>query len=233
MNSEIKYWHLRNHKLFSVLNRSQIEELCVIVNYKTCQKGDIIYFSDDAVKRIYLLKKGAIKIAEMDSKGNEVIKEILEKGDLFGELTLDSGSSTAEYAQAVSKEVVICSFKLADFEKLLENYPSVALGFSKMVGFRFTKLKNNYSNLVFKDVKTRLIYFFIDWAEKDGVEKKGAYHLENYLTHQNLASLICSTRQTVTEILNELQRSGLIAYSRTEICIPNLEQLKLITDKEN
>ena len=122
---------------------------------------------------------------------------------------------------------------VADFEKLLENYPSVALGFSKMVGFRFTKLKNNYSNLVFKDVKTRLIYFFIDWAEKDGVEKKGAYHLENYLTHQNLASLICSTRQTVTEILNELQRSGLIAYSRTEICIPNLEQLKLITDKEN
>ena len=231
MISEIKYWHLRNHKLFSVLNKLQIEELCVIMNYKTCQKGDIIYFSNEAVKRIYFLKKGAIKIAEMDNKGNEVIKEMLQKGDLFGELAFDTAASTSEYAQAVSKEVVICSFKLEDFEKLLENYPSVALGYSKMVGFRFTKLKNNYSNLVFKDVKTRLIYFLIDWAEKEGVKKGDSYLLENYLTHQDIASLICSTRQTVTEIINEIDRTGLVAYSRKEISIKNLAQLRALTLK--
>ena len=97
MNSEVKFWHLRNHKLFSVLDNKQIEDLCVVLRFKTAQKGEIIYFSDQADKRIYFLKKGTIKIAEMDEKGNEIIKELLQQGDLFGEMNLEHGSQTPEF----------------------------------------------------------------------------------------------------------------------------------------
>lgn len=226
MNSEVKYWHLRNHKLFSVLNNRQIEELCIIVSYKKAHKGEIIYFADEAVKRIYFLKKGTIKIAEMGENGNESIREILRPGDLFGEITLDQSDGSPEYAQAVSKEVVICSFMLEDFEKLLTEYPGLALRFTKFVGFRLKRLRNNYSNLIFKDVRTRLLAFLKDWAEREGKVTDAGVLIENYLTHQDLAGLVCSTRQTVTQLLNELESKGSLRYSRKEILITDMNRLQ-------
>ncbi len=224
MQNETKYWHLRNHKLFSVLKNSQIEELCVIINYKKVKKNDVIYFANDELKRIFLLKRGRIKIAEMDESGNEIIIDILQSGDLFGELSLDSENKNTEYAQAMS-DVTICSFRLEDFESLMEHHPSVALKFTKFVGFRFKRLENRYSNLVFKDVKTRLIGFIKDWALREGKREGNKITLENYLTHQDIANLICSTRQTVTQLLNDLEHAGLLSYERKEIVVKDVNKL--------
>lgn len=221
-NKENKYWYLRNHKLFSVMSNSQIEELCIITRYKTAKKGEIIYFADDSVKRIYFLKKGTVKIVEAGDNGKEIIKEILQTGDLFGEITLDVNSDSHEYAQAVSNEVVICTFLLENFEKILETYPDIAFKFTKMVGFKLKRMQNNYSNLVFKDVKMRLISFLKEWAEKEGEKTQDGTLLKNYLTHQDIAGLVCSTRQTVNELLNRFEQEGKIKYSRKHIVIKDL-----------
>ncbi len=226
MNSEIKYWHLRNHKLFSVLNNEQIEELCIIMKYKKALRNEIIYLSDESDKRIYFLKKGKVKIVEVGMNGNEIIKEILHPGDLFGEISLDHDMGNPEYAQAISPEVFICSFTLNNFENVLETYPSIALRFTKLVGFRLKRLNNSYSNLVFKDVKSRLLEFIKDWARREGTQSGLAVSIKNYLTHQDMASLICSTRQTVTQLMNELVEEGKITYSRKEIVIKDIQMLQ-------
>lgn len=226
MSTEIKYWHLRHHKLFSVLNNKQIEDLCVIMNYKKAHKGEIIYFADEGSKRIYFLKKGTVKIVEMGDNGIESIKEILQPGDLFGELSLDNDPGNPEYAQVISKEVVICSFRMENFEQVLESHPSIALQFTRIIGFRFKKLRNSYSNLVFKDVRSRLNALLIDWASKEGIAEGNVVKLKNYLTHQDIASLVCSTRQTVTQLLNDLENNGILNYSRQEIVIKDIQKLK-------
>lgn len=225
MSQETQYWYLRNHKLFSVLSNMQIEELCIMTKYKKAGKGEIIYFSEDPDQRIYILKKGNIKIVEADNQGNEIIKEILIPGDLLGELTSSNESSTSEYAVALSKEVIICTFRMADFENLLEKNPTIALSYSKLVGWRFKRVRINYSNLVFKDVKTRLRQFFRDWANREGKNIDGHVHLDNYLTHQDIAGMVCSTRQTVTQLMNDLEAEKLIRYSRKEIIIDDVSKL--------
>ena len=88
MNLDIKYWYLRNHALFSQLKEDEIKELCIISSFKTARKGEIIYFSDQKIDRLYSLKQGRIKIAYYDEKQEEVVSEILKEGDIFGELTL-------------------------------------------------------------------------------------------------------------------------------------------------
>lgn len=225
MKEDIKYWHLRNHKLFWMLKNSQIEQLCIIVGFKKAYKNEIIYFADEPIKRIFFLKKGMIKIVETNPNGEEVIKDIIKQGDLFGELGLNNESVNHEYAQALSDEVKICSFTLDDFEKVMEANPSVALSYTKLVGFKLLRLQNRYSNLVFKDVKTRLIDFIKDWSEKEGIRENNRIRIYNYLTHQDIASLVCSTRQTVNQIINELQSEGKIEYSRKEIVICDINKL--------
>ena len=225
MYDELKYWYLRDHKLFRTLSFAQIKQLCIITGFKNAKKGDVIYFSSSDVPRVFLLKKGNIKIVSIDEDGNETIKDIIQKGDLFGELTLESDRNSNEYAKALTDEVAICSFLLSDFENLLLRNPNLALSYTKFVGLKMKRLKNNYANLVSKDAKTRLITFIKEWAERDGKQEENRVVIENYLTQNDIAQIICTSRQTATLLLNELEENGLMHYGRKEIIIEDVSKL--------
>jgi CRP-like cAMP-binding protein len=225
MYDELKYWYLRDHKLFRVLSFSQIKQLCIIVGFKKAKKGEIIYFSSSDVPRIFLLKRGNIKIVSVDDDGNETIKDVIQKGDLFGELTLEKDTQVNEYAKVLTDEVSICSFLLSDFEDLLLRNPSLALSYTKFVGLKMKRIKNNYANLVSKDAKTRLRQFFIDWCENEGQREGDRVTIENYLTQNDIAQIICTSRQTATQLLSEMESLGTIEYSRKQIIIPDLTKL--------
>lgn len=225
MYDELKYWYLRDHKLFWTLSMSQIKQLCIITGFKKAKKGDIIYFSSSDVPRIYLLKKGNIKIVSIDEDGNETIKEILQKGDLFGELSLEADENVNEYAKVLTSEVSICSFLLSDFEDLLVRNPTLALSYTKFVGLKMKRFKNNYSNLVSKDAKSRLVSFLKDWATREGTFEGNKVTIENYLTQNDISQIICTSRQTATLLLNELEEKNLIYYNRKEIIIDDINKL--------
>jgi CRP-like cAMP-binding protein len=225
MYDELKYWYLRDHKLFWTLSMSQIKQLCIITGFKKAKKGDVIYFSSSDVPRIFLLKKGNIKIVSIDEEGNETIKEILQKGDLFGELSLEQDADVNEYAKALTDEVSICSFLMSDFEDLLVRNPTLALSYTKFVGLKMKRFKNNYSNLVSKDAKTRLLSFLKDWAQREGKFDGTKVTIVNYLTQTDIAQIICTSRQTATLLLSELEEKNLIYYNRKEIIIDDISKL--------
>lgn len=228
---DVKYWYLKNHQIFSQMDEKEIKMLCVISGFKKNRKNDLIFF--DGTKRIYFLKMGIIKIIQIDDNGGETVKEFLQKGDIFGDITLDSAKNAdsisrterTEYAKVVSEEVVICSFMPEDFEKVLEKNPSIALRFSKKVGEELRTLQIRYNDLVFKDVKTRLLNFLLDFSKKNGRKENNAFVVKNFLTHQDIADLIGATRQTVTSLLNELEREDKLYYSRSKISIIDTEKL--------
>jgi CRP/FNR family transcriptional regulator len=195
------------------------------MGFKKAEKGEIIYFSSSDVPRIFVLKKGNIKIVAVDESGNESIKDIIQKGDLFGELTLEADVESNEYAKVLSDDVAICSFLLSDFEDVLLKNPSLALSYTKIVGLKMKRIKNSYSNLISKDAKTRLALFLKDWAEKEGVRTENQVIIENYLTQNDIAQIICTSRQTVTQLLNEMESKAILSYNRKEIIITDITTL--------
>jgi CRP/FNR family transcriptional regulator len=225
MYEDLKYWYLRDHKLFSTLSFGQIKQLCIITGFKKAQKGEIIYFSSSDLPRIFLLKKGNIKIVAVDEEGNETIKDIIQKGDLFGELTLETDGQSNEYAKVLSDDVAICSFLMSDFEDLLLRNPSLALSYTKFEGLKMKRIKNSYANLISKDAKTRLHQFLKDWAEKEGKRTENKVVIENYLTQNDIAQIICTSRQTATQLLNEMETNGMIQYNRKEIILSDITKL--------
>jgi CRP/FNR family cyclic AMP-dependent transcriptional regulator len=211
-----QYWYLQNHLLFKHLDSNDLNEICYIAKYKTAKKGDIIFFSDENSDRVFTLKKGSLKIVKIDEDGTEVVKDILKEGDLFGSLDLIT-SDEDEYAIVLTDTATFCSFKVSEFEKFIEKKPEVALKYTKWIGFWFKRLENRYANIMFKDVKSRLMSFLEDIAKNHKPDDLGFVTLPNYLTHNDIASLICSTRQTVTSLLNTLKAEGVVEYSRKEI----------------
>lgn len=225
MYEDLKYWYLRDHKLFKTLSYSQIKQLCIITGFKKASKGEIIYFSTSDLPRIFLLKKGNIKIVAVDDDGKETIKDIIQQGDLFGELTLETDAKNEEYAKVLSEDVSICSFLMSDFENLLLQNPSLALSYTKFVGLKMKRIKNNYANLISKDAKTRLLQFLKDWAGKEGVKNGDSIVIENYLTQSDIAQIICTSRQTATQLLNEMEANNVLSYNRKEIIIYDVNKI--------
>jgi CRP/FNR family transcriptional regulator len=228
MQQDVKYWYLRNHQIFSQITDDKYQELCVWVGFKKAIKNEDIFFTHEPVKRIYFLKKGMLKIISQDVDGNEVTKDIIQKGDVFGEIALDdvAHGEASEYAKVITDEAVMCTFTLENFEKVLANNPSISLKFTKKVGNKLKTLENRYSNLIFKDVRTRVVHFLKKFVQDNGEAQGKLWSARNYLTHQDIAHLTGSTRQPVTSNLNQLKKENRLIYSRNEIVIPDLAELR-------
>ena len=223
---------IRNYDLWCNLSDKEYQDLNVEHRVIEVPKGQYIYFEAYNHNKIYFIKEGTIKIGYIDNEGNEKVKEIIKQGELFGQFSLERSNLHGEFAQAYRDDVSLCSFNIDDFERLLKNRPDLALRYSKQVGAKLRNIENRLINLLNKDVRTRLIHFLWQLVEQNlGENTAEGFCMPNYLTHEDIASLIGSSRQTVTTLINELGGEGILSYNRQEICFMNVKKLqKLVSE---
>jgi CRP/FNR family transcriptional regulator, cyclic AMP receptor protein len=212
-----KFILIRNLAFFADLTDEDFERLNMQHHFKEVKEGEYIYFENYLSKNLYFVKGGYIKIGTIDDNGNEVVKEIIGPGEIFGQYTLEQNSKDGEYAKAYKSDISLCTFTIKDFEQLLAYKPELALRYTRLVGQKTRTFENRLSGMLLKDVKTRLAKFLVDnfamYPEGEAVE--------NVLTHEDIASLIGSSRQTVTSTLNSFAKYGVIQFDRNTINILN------------
>jgi CRP/FNR family transcriptional regulator, cyclic AMP receptor protein len=227
MAGDDSQFFIRNYDLWCQLSDEEYKDLKVQHAVIEVPRGEYIYFEAYNHNKVYFVKEGTIKIGFIDDDGNEKVKEIIRKGELFGQFSLERDNLRGEFAQAYKDNVSICAFTIDDFERLLKNRPDLALKYSKQVGAKLRNIENRLINLLNKDVKTRLIHFLWQLVEQNLVENTAeGFCMPNYLTHEDIASLIGSSRQTVTTMINELETEGVLSYNRQEICFLDVKKLQ-------
>lgn len=214
-------YFLKNHTLLANLKENQLNDLHGIIRIKSFKKGTAFRLNSDEV---YLLMEGKVKMSEIDQDGQEIIKEIISDGGFFGKLGQED-KNACEMIEVLTYRALVCVISSSSFEWFLEKNPDLAVKFSQTVWNKFRQTENKYANLVLKDARTRLIHFLKDWALKEGKKEGNKITLKNYLTQEEIASLVCATRVTVTSILNALRKEGLIRYSKKHIEIPDIQAL--------
>lgn len=230
MHSE-KLILLRNYALWSKLTDEEYEEIKVIHHFIEARKGDYIYFESFMLDKLFFIKEGFIKIGFINENGEEVIREIINKGEVFGQFTLTRQNKNGEFARAHKSDVSLCAFNISDFEKVLFKRPELSIQFAKQIGKKLWTAENRISNLLHKDVRSRLIGFLHDLAIKNGYAGQEInFRIDNFLTHEELAGLIGSTRQTVTTLINECESQGLFTINRNDIIIPDVNELLKAAD---
>ncbi len=225
MNSDLKYWYLHDHKLFRNLSFSEIDTLCILKRFKKSQKNELVDLPFSDKERIYFLKHGTIKLIRINENGDELLLDILQKGDLFGDLNLEHPSENQDFFKVVSDEAIICTFYREKLEEVMYHKPEFALNYIKFIGFNFKKIQNSYKNILFRDAKTRLLLLLNMIIEKENVTTP-SYVLPNYLTQKDIAQLICTTRQTIISLFKEFENEGVLKYSHKEIAIPDVQKIK-------
>jgi CRP/FNR family transcriptional regulator, cyclic AMP receptor protein len=226
MSSGEKMVMLRNYDLWCELSDEEYAELNVAHHFIDAKKGDYIYFDSHHLNKLYFVKDGYIKIGFIDEEGNEIIKEIIKEGEIFGQFALEKNNLNGEFARAYKGNVSLCAFSIEDFEKLLTKKPMLAIKYSKQVGEKLRRAEFRLVNMLNKDVRSRLLAFFYNLAVMDGYDGIAAScTIENYLTHDDVAKLIGSARQTVTTFINQLENEGLLKITRKKITIPDMKKL--------
>jgi CRP/FNR family transcriptional regulator, cyclic AMP receptor protein len=226
MTGDDKFMLLRNYDLWCEMTDEEYTELNVAHHFIDAKKGDYIYFDSHHLNKLYFVKDGYIKIGYIDEEGNEIIKEIVREGEIFGQFALERNNLNGEFARAYKGNVSLCAFSIEDFEKLLTKKPMLAIKYSKQMGEKLRRAEFRLVNMLNKDVRSRLLAFFYNLATMDGCnETSVSYTMDNFLTHDDVAKLIGSARQTVTTFLNQLEDEGLLKISRKKIHIPDVKKL--------
>ena len=226
MNETSNLWYLENVDLFELLCPTKVGNLDETQSINEFSKGDFIYFPDEQVKHIYMIAEGRIRIGRYNEEGKEVVKAILSKGEIFGEMALAGEEVRSDFAQAMDPKTRVYPMSIDEMKQLMSNNNELSLKMYKLLGLRLRKLERQVESLVFKDARTRVIEFLRDAAEWKGKKVGFETMIQTRLTHKDIAQLTGTSRQTVTTILNELKDQNVINFNRRQILIRDMELLK-------
>jgi CRP/FNR family transcriptional regulator, cyclic AMP receptor protein len=216
-----KFWYLKNCSLFECLSDEHVRRLELRAKSRTFKRGSLVYVPSDLGDCVLLLISGRVKIFHNTQDGKQAVLALIDPGELFGELaiaTLDEGQRE-EYAETMESSTVVL-IPADDIRRLAAEQASLSIGITKLMGLSRRRVERRLKSLLFRSNRERLVHLLFDLAEKYGrYTKEGGIALGIHLSHQELASIIGSTRETVTLVLGELQSEGLISISRRDIVL--------------
>ena len=217
-----KMTHLTTMELFQDLAPEDQEELDRITTMTTVRKGKIFYRPEDTGEVIFILKKGTVQLYRISPEGKKLVIYTLGDGSMFGEMSLLGQRMHNTFAEAIT-DCTICIMSRNDLERLVLTRPQVALRILEITGNRLRETEEQLEALAFKSIPSRLAALLLRLA-KDSDEVVG-------LTHQDMAEMIGTYRETTTQTLNDMKSEGILEIGRRRITILDKDALRAIAER--
>ncbi len=218
------FWHVRNCSLFQRLTESQWKHLEQRARIRQFPKGASVYLPNDVADSAYLLAEGRVRLCSTTNEGKLCILALIEPGELFGELALVDSSAREERAETVQKSTVVL-LPGDHLRQLMEDSPGMAIGVTKLIGLRRKRVERRLRSLLFRSNRERLTQLLLDLTDQYGNATTDGIEMGIKLSHQDLASIIGATRETVTTVLGEMQSEGLLRIQRQKLIVLDLPRL--------
>lgn len=222
---DAKVTYLRQIPLFKLLSSAEEEQLAGMMEPVSKGRYSIIFKPGDKSDRLFFLAKGVVKISTHSADGREVIKALLHPNAIFGERGLVGETERQDFAQALKEEVQLYTIRVEDFQALMRRNFDLCNKVMQLFGNQLIQTENRLESLLFKDARTRIIEFIKEAIAGQGRQVGFEMLLKHSLTHQDIANITCTSRQTVTLVLNELKKSDLIHFNRGKILVRDLARL--------
>jgi len=204
--------------LLDELKDPKYQQLCNDFTTVKYRKGQLIYAPGEDRNLVLIIKEGKVRVyLAMEEK--EFSLALLEPGDLYT-------SHTRAHVSAV-EDVTLLTMATDEFHRSMTTYPALSRTIISILGELLKQSFSIIDNLVFKDISSRLIDFFLHEAEINGQMIDEGILLKLDLTMEQLAAIIGSSRQTVSTIINSMQRAEVLQKrDRGIFFIPNRHLLR-------
>lgn len=200
---------------FPVDDRKALMELGARRNFG---KGEFVFQAGNEARSVFLLLSGRIKIYQPSSVGKEAILWFCFDGELFGLAEAARGGKRVVSAQTCENSEVL-SIAQDKFMSFIGTHPMTAQIVVQLLAGRLRILSDVVINLISDDVRTRILKVLLHLGARCGNRRPSGIQLGMVLTHQEIADMIGSTRQTVTTTLGQLEREGLLSIDEHRILL--------------
>jgi CRP-like cAMP-binding protein len=187
----------------------------------------VIYLPGDRAQGVFFLAQGRVKISKVTRDGKELTLAYRAAGDFFGETCLLDGRPREEMVEAMEPCTTVEVTQEA-LDDVLKNHVEVSYLFVRTLITRRRDLETKVEQLIFKDVGSKLAELLLRLGSEHGIDNKRGLVLGVKITHQEMANLIGSTRETVSLTLSQFKRKGLIQSEGRRIILADREGLKAI-----
>ena len=216
---------LRTVPIFSELSDEDITSLARLASRKRYPKDTVVFFENEEGDFFFTITEGRIKVTILGDDGREVILSVLGPGDFFGEMALLDNEPRSATAIAV-EESELLSLHRNDFQTVLNDNKSITSALIRVLSARLRRANHQISTLALLDVYGRVARVIVDMAREEGKRLRDGRIAFRRATHQEIANRIGTTRETVTRMLKDLERQGLIHVEGKEIVVqPDFEKV--------
>ncbi len=223
--AENKVWFLKRSKLFERAGEDTVRNCEHLFSQIRYPKRTIVFEQGDTARLVYFVKLGRVRIARRTADGKEITVAILGPGDLFGEEVVFSKTVRTTVATCLS-DSTLCMARSEDLYGLLTRYPVLCLNVAKYLHEQRDDALSVAEDVAYLKVPERILKLLERLAAEYGSPVRNMTRIDLQLTHADIASLIGSTRETVSTQLGELVRDGRIALEGRQILIPQATRVE-------
>ncbi len=216
---------LNTVSLFASLGEEDLTRIAGLAVERFYPKDSIIFFEGESGEAFYYLKSGRVKISKTTPEGGEQILKLVEPGTVFAEAILFSDEDYPATAR-VLEDTRVGVIKKEDFEAMITEQPALAIRLLKLINARLREAQLKIKEMGLLDTHSRTASLLIRLARTYGREDGQQIAFELNLNRQELASMIGTTRETITRILSKFRRLGIIKIEGDRITIVNLPELE-------
>jgi len=205
---------LQNIPLFAGLPAVQLEQISRMAVRRKVLRNVTLVYAGDSTDSLFVIVSGSAKVLNRDSEGNEVILTILGAGECFGEMGLIDGSPrSADVVANESCELLVIG--KADFKKALAENVDLCLNIMKSLVLRLREANRKIESLALMDVYGRVAKLLLDFS----VKENGLRVIKRKVTKQDMAKMVGASREMVSRVMKDLERSGYIRVEEGRIVL--------------
>ena len=166
---------------------------------------------------MYVIREGRVKVSKASDDGREKIMNFFDAGDFFGEMALLDRQPRSASVKTLSA-VRLLALSRRDFLELLRSSSDLALCVIQELSRRLRDTGEQASSMSFQKVQERTRGLFERIAREEG--ERSDVRLTPALTHQQIADMIGTSRETVTRAVKQLKRDGWLSQQGKRYVIP-------------
>ena len=208
---------LRIIPMFSGVSTEILESIASLLIERRFPKHKTIVEEGAPGDYMYIISEGRVKVTKLSGDGREKILELLDVGDFFGEMSLFDDAPRSASVKAMS-DVRIMALARNDFLRLLGSSPGLALSVIQELTRRLRQVDEQASSLSFQRVKERTMGLLVRLA-KEASSHEGRRKTP-VLTHQQIADMIGTSRETVTRAVKGLKDEGWLEQEGKHYLVP-------------
>ncbi len=237
---------LRDNDFFCGLSDEDLKQFESIKITKTFPKGANLFVEGQAVKGVYMLCQGKVKLSTCSTYGKIIILDVCEPGDILGLSAAINGSDYETTAQVLD-DCQVNYVKTSDLLRFLQTHPQACLNAARQLGRNYQTAYRQICALGLSDsVSDKLAKLFLGWSRNgkctnghtngngngngnghaNGNGKVDSVHLKNFFTHEEMAEMIGASRETVTRALKFFRENDLITLRGSDLIIHDRKRLK-------